>query len=170
MPGIFEGYPIVNQKFNPENDVMWMGGENAPSVGTIIRVQPIFDGGVSGLVVTTSACTYSQAITEFNTEPIAISHIKMVYKNGGASLDNLLRYLFESSFGACEKIVKQPRSQISATDDTDLVVDFDFCGRELILDSAHSFALNIPAGEKVIFLFFYRQAERQDILRNKMLR
>jgi hypothetical protein len=165
LEGIFENYQILTQQFNPANNSMWLGGNSYSQINYV----PKYVGGTNGLTVTTSACSYNMVVTEFNTEPILVTYILLYYKNGGNSLNNLLKYLKETSTGGCDKRVFQPRAFISATDSTDKVIEIDLCDRPLVIDTAHYFKLDIPAGEKITMVLFYKQAQKKDLILNKLL-
>jgi hypothetical protein len=169
MPSGFEGHPIPTQRFNPINKGLWLGGESASLGGTQILYEPNYQGGLNGLTVTTSACSYGMALAEFNTEPIAVTHLMIFYKNGGVNLTNLLSYLKETATGACVRRYFQPKSFISAQFGSDKIIEIDFCENPLIIDVQHYFKMLIPAGEKIDFLLFYRQANRKDVLKNKLI-
>lgn len=154
-----------SQLFNSVNGKLHIGG----GLQSIFAVDFAFSGGLSGLNLTTSSSNYQMAVTEFNTEPILVTFLIFYYKNGGASLDKLIKYLNETSTGACERRMFQPRSYIQATDSTDKVVEIDLCDRPIIIDSPHYLSMDIPAGEDVTMVMFYRQAEKKDLLLNKIL-
>lgn len=164
-----EGFPVPTQRFNPVNKSMWIGGESGGFVGTQILYEPNYQGGLNGLTVTTSACSYGMALAEFNTEPIAVTHLMIFYKDGGVNLTNLLSYLKETATGACVRRYFQPKSFISAQFSSDKIIEIDFCENPLIIDVQHYFKMLIPAGEKIDFLLFYRQAHRKDVLKNKLI-
>ena len=156
---------LVNQKFNPVTQSLFIGG----SIQSVFSVGFQYSGGLSGLVLNSSSSDYQMAVTEFNTEPILITGLLFYYKNGGVSLDKLIKYLKETSTGACERKVFQPRSFINATDSTDKVVEMDLCKTPLLIDSPHYLSIDIPQGEEITMVMFYRQAEKKDLLINKIL-
>lgn len=154
-----------SQLYNSVNNKLTIGG----GFQSLFAVGFTFSGGLSGLNLTTSSSNYQMAVTEFNTEPILVTGLLFYYKNGGVSLDKLIKYLKETSTGACERKVFQPRSFINATDSTDKVVEMDLCKTPLLIDSPHYLSLDIPQGEEITMVMFYRQAEKKDLLINKIL-
>jgi hypothetical protein len=159
----------VDQKYNPITKQMFLSGEADGSGGTVWINTNNYKGGLSQLDLTTSACSYGMAVAEFNTEPILLNHISLFYKNGGSSYDNLLKYFYESSFGACERINFQPRKYISAKNGDKNIIDIDLRDNPLVIDVSHFFRLIIPANECITLILYYRQAEKKDILKNKLI-
>lgn len=156
---------IVGQRFNPSNASLYIAG----GAQSIFASRFNYLGGLSGLSLVTSACSYQMAVTEFNTEPILVTGLIFFYQNGGASLNNLIRYLREKSTGSCERRLIQPRSYISAQDSSDKVVEIDLCDRPLVIDSSHYLNFDVNAGETVTMVMFYKQVQKKDLLLNKIL-
>ena len=159
----------VDQRFNPNNNSLYTLGGGSFTGGTVWATKYNYIGGYGGLQLSTSACSVTSATTEFNTEPIAVYHIMMFYSVGGNSYNNLLEYIKNNFTGGYARRVFQPRSFIHSINGDNGIIEIDLRENPLIIDVSHYFRLKINAGEEINMLLFYKQAQKKDILRNKLL-
>ena len=154
----------AKQFFNTKNNTFGLNGVMAN--GSLLVITPKFVGGLNEFDLTSSSSSYASANTDFNINPISVSQMTLIYKNGGVSLNNPLKYSYGSATGKVIRKFISPRSHIKAEDFDSNIVEIKF-EQPIIIDSKHFFQVEIEPNETLTFAFYYKQANISEILNNK---
>lgn len=171
-PFIAPGFdlPYCDTKiYDPINGNMFWGWNTSDSLGGAVQARTNVShvGSLDNLDYSSSSQEYSFVNVDFNTSPICISHIKMLFSDE-VQLNNVLQYIKQRSTGAFNRVVVQPRAYISATDKTETIVDIWF-PTSLIIDVKHRFQMLINSGSTVKFLFYYKQVGPSTLFKDRFI-